>query len=137
MAALIVELAGPVTQADSEVEAAGGDEIEGGGVLSNPDGRVQRQQQQKRPDANPLGPCGDRGADRKQRRRVAVIDEVVLGEPRFVEAQHFGLHDEVEVRTVTRARQRESGFLNGHKSPNRNVIDGYRGALRAFCPPTD
>ena len=98
--ALIVELARAGTRAHAEVEPAAGDEVQRGGVLRDPDGVVQRKQQQERPDANPTGPRGDGGADRQQRGGVAVVDEVVLGEPRFVETHLLGVDDEVEVRAV-------------------------------------
>jgi hypothetical protein len=58
---------------------------------------VQRQQQQKRSDADPLRACGDGGADGQQRRGVAVVDEVMFGEPGFVKAHLLGFDDEVKV----------------------------------------
>ena len=40
---LVVEFCGPVSQANSEVESAGGDDVERRGVLGDTDGVVQRQ----------------------------------------------------------------------------------------------
>ena len=96
----VVELCRSVPKPNSEVETAGGDQVERRGVLGNTHGVVQRQKKQERPDPKASGPCCDGGSDRQQRRRVAVIDEVVLGEPRFVEPHLFGLRHEIEVCAV-------------------------------------
>ena len=89
-----------VAHADAEVEAPAGEQRERGGVLGESDRVVQRQQHQVRADPHPGRALGDRGGDHERRGRVAVVDEVVLGEPHRVEAELLGGDDLVERAAV-------------------------------------
>src|SRR5690606_39300233 len=76
-----LELRLPVALADAEVEPAAAEQGQGGGVLGEADGVVQRGDDQVGADLERLRAGGDRATDDERRRRVAVGHEVVLGEP--------------------------------------------------------
>src|SRR6202012_4756923 len=77
----------------------------GGGVLGQPDGIVQRRNDQV--GAEPHGPraLADGAGQHERRGGVAVLDEVMLGEPDGSEPEPFGPGDLVQRLTVERAER--------------------------------
>ena len=73
-----------------------GQQVDGGRVLGQPHRVVQWRQQQAGADLDPLGAGGDGRGHRHQRRHVAVIHEVVLGQPHRVEAQPLRLDRQLD-----------------------------------------
>ena len=91
-----LELLDAVAEADAEVEASIAEDIDGGGVLGDADRVVQGQQQDPGADPDARGEARDRGGDGQHGGGVAVVDEVVLGDPDVVVAKRFGELDLVE-----------------------------------------
>ena len=94
------ELVAGVALAEPDVDAAVRQHVERGDVLGEADGVVQRQQQEVEADPHPFRPGGDGGGEGDDRRRVAVVGEVVLGEPDGVVAERLGVLDEREFVAV-------------------------------------
>ena len=91
-----------VTDAEAEFEPPAGDHVQGGRIFRHAHRIVQRQQQHAGADVDALGTGRDGAADGQHRRRVAVVEEVVLGEPDVVEAGRFRAHDLIEAVVVER-----------------------------------
>jgi hypothetical protein len=98
--ALVGKFLATITESDPEVEAAVGNQIDRGSVFRDTHGIVQWQQDEERTDADPCRTRGHRTSDRQQRRRVAIVNEMVFGQPRVVVAERFGIRDEIELRAV-------------------------------------
>src|SRR3990172_1061841 len=74
-----LELLEPIALAEPQVEAAVGDDVDDCGVFGDAQRMMERQQNYKGPDSYPLGPGGDSGSNREESRRIAVIQEMMLG----------------------------------------------------------
>ena len=85
-----------VAESDAEVEAAVGEDVDGGGVFGDPDCIVQRQQQDPGADPDASGQAGDGGGDGQDGGCVAVVDEVMFGDPDVVVAELLGVDDFIE-----------------------------------------
>ena len=91
-----LELLDLVAKADAEIEPAVGEDVDGGGVLGDADGVVQREEQDPGADPDSCGQASNCGGDGQDGGRVAVVDEVVLGDPDVVVAELLGVDDFVE-----------------------------------------
>ena len=135
-----LELFDAVAEPDAEVEPPVAEDVDGGGVFGDADRVVQRQQQHPGADAHARGePRGGRG-DRQHRRRIAVLDEMVLGNPDVVVAEplgqlHLAEHVVVELRpgppplrrvaeVVGQAELRAGLRIGGHA--NSLTLAGFR-----------
>src|SRR5580704_2953940 len=81
---------------NAKLEATAGDHINGRNVLGQADRIVQRHQQHPGCDADPVGTGGDRRGGGQDRGKIAVFDEVVLGQPDIIETVVFAPRDLVE-----------------------------------------
>jgi hypothetical protein len=89
------ELLVPVAGREAQIQPAAGEQVGDRGVLGQPQRVVQRGEQHRgaQPDAPRAGAQG--GDHGEQRGQVAVVDQVVLGQPHGVEAPALGRHGEV------------------------------------------
>ena len=85
-----LELLDAVAQADTEDQPAAGDRVDDGGVLGDAQRVMQGKQQHPRADVDAAGAGGNGGGRREQRGAVAVIEEVMLGEPDVIVAHRLG-----------------------------------------------
>ena len=88
-----LELLVAVAHAEAEHHATAGEHVDGGDVLRQLERVVERQQQDVGRELHLLRARRDRGQQWNRRRRVAVLGEVVLGDPDRVEAELLGAHD--------------------------------------------
>src|SRR5262249_13311336 len=96
--------------ADAELEAALGDVVDSGDVLSQTEGRAERQDLDGNPDLDaPRAGCQGRGDDERGGKDRAILLEVDLGQPYGIKAEVLGrLHlgqGFVECRGVRDARR--------------------------------
>src|SRR5262249_24382224 len=90
------ELLDAIADADAELEAAAGKDVDRRGVLRDPHWMVERQQQDGRADADLLRAHRDRGGLDERRGRMRVLAEVMLGQPDVVVADRLGPGDLIE-----------------------------------------
>jgi hypothetical protein len=69
---------------DAKLEATAGDHINGCNILGKAYRIVERHQQHAGCDTDPVGAGGDRRGGGQDRGKIAVLDEVVLGQPDIV-----------------------------------------------------
>ena len=100
------------------------DQIDGRGVLREPERVVQRREQDGRPDVDALRRLRDRRGHDEQRRHVPVVHEVMLGDPDGVEAVPLGgdtaldgvaVDVGVGTRIVGRVLARDESVAESHK----------------------
>ena len=99
-----LELLEPVSRGDSQVEAPAAEGVDHGHVLGEAQRVVQRRQQYRRAEAHPPRAHGHRAEHRHQPGQVALVGEVVLGQPRRAEAEGVGPGDLLERLGVQRRR---------------------------------
>ena len=85
-----------ISNTHTQLEPATRNHVHRGRVFSHPDRIVKRQEHHARPDMNFLGPRGNRGGNRQQRRRIAILDKMVLGQPDIVKAVLLAPYDLVD-----------------------------------------
>ncbi len=90
------ELRHPVPGAKAQVDVPVAHEIDHGDLLGDLGRRVQRREQHCSADPHPRRSRRDRGREGERLRQVAVVEQVVLGEPHRVGAEPFGLLAELE-----------------------------------------
>src|SRR4029453_1222819 len=81
------ELVGRVAHADAQLDAAAAEVVQHGQARGEPQRVVERQQADVRGEPHAPRPRRHGGRHRRPRRQVAVVHEVVLGEPHQVEAE--------------------------------------------------
>jgi hypothetical protein len=87
--------------ADAELEPPAGQRRQHGGVLGDPQRRLERQRHDARAEHDPRGLRGGVGEQDERRGQAAlVLVEVVLGHPRGVEADRLGRPDLLEGEAV-------------------------------------
>src|SRR5262249_46204895 len=85
-----LELVWLIAAPESDVEPAAGQEIQGGDLLGDHQGMVERHDDDGRPDADARGLRRDVRGKLRRPREIAVGREVMLGEPDVAEAEVFG-----------------------------------------------
>jgi len=93
------ELGGAVAAAHAHVETAVRDDVHEGHLLGEPKGMMEGQDGRGEPDADALRARGGGGSESGGVHGEAVVDEVVLGEPRFVETELLRPLDLLELAT--------------------------------------
>ena len=121
LAAELGELELAIADADAEIEAAARQHRQRRGVLGDAHRVVQRQDHQVGADAHALGARADRGGDHQRRGRVAVIAEVMLGDPHGIEAEALGLDDLLERLRVERLERDGPGRRIAEVVPESEV----------------
>ena len=96
------ELVRRVAHADAHLDPAAADIVEHREILGEPDRMVERQQADIAREAHMLGPRRHRRGDGNPRRQVAVVDEVMLGEPDEIEAEPVEPSDLIHDRGIER-----------------------------------
>src|SRR5229473_1074604 len=91
-----LELLDLVADAHAEFEASARDSVDHGDILGEAHRVMERHQQHAERDTDTLGARGDRGGGREHRGQIAVLDEVMFGEPAIVEAVILGPYNLVE-----------------------------------------
>ena len=81
------ELVRRVPESDAELDAPARQLVEHGEVLGQAQRMRERDDRDVRRDPHVLGDRGGGAGNRRERRQVAVLDEVVLAEPDLVEAE--------------------------------------------------
>ena len=99
-----LELLEPVSRGDAEVEAPAAEGVDHGHLLGEAQRVVQRRQQDGRAEAHPRRAHRHRPEHRHQPGQVALVGEVVLGQPRRAEAEGVGPGDLLERLGVQRRR---------------------------------
>ena len=102
-----LELRHPVPRAKAQVDATVAHEVDHRHLFGDLGRRVQRREQHCGADPHPPGPGRDRRREREWLRQVAVVEQVVLGDPDGVAAESLGLlahlqHEAVETGRVGR-----------------------------------
>ena len=89
-----VELVFAVAGAQAQHEAPAAQDVDKGRVLGHPHRIGERQRHHRGADLDPLGQCREiAGIDEHIRHDAVFVREVMLGEPRIVEAKLVGAHD--------------------------------------------
>jgi hypothetical protein len=127
-----LELPGVRADGEPEGEPTVREQIDGRRVLREPDAVVQRRERDARPDLDLVGFGGERAQRGHRRREVAVLPEVVLRDPRAVQARGLdlpgeGAHLVVDLRhravVVRAALTGEQPRTQLHASPWRSQRD--------------
>src|SRR5208282_1394177 len=144
-----LELLGPVAQANSQPEPAARDYIDERGVLGELERMIKRRQQDEGADGDAGGARRDGSRRGHQRGQIAVVGEMMLGEPDGIEAELLGglnLRERFAVQIAKRQRRARriaeieliTNFHLAHDSPHGGSPDGLcvRGSQRAARPPS-
>jgi len=134
--------------ADAELETAAGDHINGCDVLGKADGIVKRHQEHPGCDADATGAGADGRGYGENGGKVAILDEVVLGQPNIIKAFVLGPGDLIEdfavepvgglpplrrvAEVVPKAKAYFSAVVTGrgrHRLPRRNEMPRRAGAV--------
>ena len=99
-----------IAEPDTEVEATVAEDVDHRGFLGELRRLAQRGEQHGGADADGARACRDRGREGERLREIAVLEEVVLGEPHRRRAEALGTLDELErARVVVGPRPRPLG----------------------------
>ena len=85
-----------IPHAHTQLEPATRNHVHRGRVFGQPDRIVEGQEHHARPDMDFPGPRGNRRGNRQQRRRIAILDKMVLGQPDIVKAVFLAPDDLVD-----------------------------------------
>ena len=127
--------------AEPDVEAAAAHLIEHADFLDHPQRMIERQGEDHRPEAQPLGALRDRRQENAGRRRHAERRPVVFGKMVGVESRAIEqLHDRKPLLVIIRQRRRaaiqvveDSEFHRGYAIPTSSVCN--RQSSRGACAP--
>ena len=109
------ELVGLVAAADAEDEPPAGEAIDHADLGQQPRRLVERRDDDGRGEFYPLGLPGAARRHQQRRRADAVVGEVVLGEPRDLEAEPVGMPDLLHV-FVEHPLRRRPAFAVAHEA---------------------
>src|SRR5579862_9186701 len=95
-----VELILTIALPDAEPDAPARDHVDDRNILRELQRMLKRREQDEGSDLNTFGARGDRGRRRHHRGKIAVVGEVMLGEPDGIEAGgigHLGLGEHFRI----------------------------------------